>query len=113
MGAIFRFALAGALTSMFPAARLPLGTLGVNMLGCLAIGLLSAAVETSWQLGPNTRALLFVGVLGSFTTFSTFAFESEFLVREGDYWRMFAYVGLHLVLGFALVFIGRALILRA
>lgn len=109
-GAILRFTIDGLVTTLAPAAKIPLGTFAVNMLGCLAIGLLSALSETSLPLGANSRALLFVGVLGSFTTFSTFAFESELMLREGHSGRMLAYAALQVVLGVLLVIIGRALV---
>ncbi|MCB0346257.1 MAG: fluoride efflux transporter CrcB [Bdellovibrionales bacterium] len=111
VGAILRFLISGLVTTLMPAARIPWGTFSVNMLGCFAIGLLSASVETNWTVGAHTRALLFVGVLGSFTTFSTFAFESELILQEGHFWRAASYVSMHVVLGILLVILGRNLVL--
>jgi CrcB protein len=57
----------------------------VNVLGCVAIGLLSELVEARGFLTPETRALLVVGLLGGFTTFSAFANETVSAVRDGAY----------------------------
>lgn len=71
-------AASGAL-SLFPA-----GTLAVNLLGCLAIGFLAAAIEERGAFDPALRVFLLVGVLGGFTTFSSFGFETVALLRDGN-----------------------------
>lgn len=65
-------------------ALFPAGTLAVNLLGCLAIGLVAALVEERGALDPAARVFLLVGVLGGFTTFSTFGYETVALVRDGN-----------------------------
>ena len=74
------------LTSL-PAARLfgaafPLGTLAVNLAGCLLIGVAFGLAERA-LVGPSARLLLMTGFLGGFTTFSTFALESVTLYQDG------------------------------
>lgn len=64
-------------------ALFPLGTLAVNLAGCLAIGVLATLFEDRLAPEPALRAFLRIGILGGFTTFSTFAWESLELVRGG------------------------------
>ena len=61
----------------------PTATFLVNVTGCLAIGLLMVAIAAWWPRSRYVRPLLGVGVLGGFTTFSTYALESRDLVAEG------------------------------
>lgn len=100
LGASFRYLLSGwivgASGTAFPAA-----TLIVNVLGCLAIGLLGGLAEARDLLSPGARLFLVVGMLGGFTTYSTFAYEALQLARLGELARFAAYTLLHLVLGFA------------
>ncbi len=63
----------------------PWSTFGVNVLGCLVFGLMAGAAEHRHVLSPEARAFLLVGVLGGFTTFSTFGFESVQLLRDGQF----------------------------
>jgi CrcB protein len=63
----------------------PVGTFAVNVVGCLVFGAIAGAAEQRVQLDPAVRMLLLVGVLGGFTTFSTYAFESLSLVRDGQF----------------------------
>lgn len=81
-------------------------TLVVNALGCLAIGVLLTLFVESDRFGERGRLLLVVGLLGSFTTFSTFGWETVELLRRGETLAALAHVGLHLVLGLALVGLG-------
>jgi CrcB protein len=65
-------------------ALLPAGTLAVNLLGCLIIGFLASLLEERSTLDPAVRIFLLVGVLGGFTTFSSFGLETMALVRGGN-----------------------------
>jgi CrcB protein len=62
----------------------PLGTFAVNVAGCFVFGLIAGAAEQRIALAPELRMFLLVGVLGGFTTFSSYAFESFALVRDGQ-----------------------------
>jgi CrcB protein len=61
----------------------PFGTFAVNLLGCIVFGLVVGAADQRVPLGAAPRAFLLVGVLGGFTTFSSYAFESFWLLRDG------------------------------
>src|SRR5262245_60864506 len=61
----------------------PSGTLVVNLTGCLVIGVVSY-LSTAYPFGPDARAVLFVGLVGGFTTFSAFGYETLELVRGGS-----------------------------
>jgi CrcB protein len=60
----------------------PVGTLAVNLLGCLAIGFLGGIAEGRRIFDPQIRLLVFVGILGGFTIFSAFAYETASLAHE-------------------------------
>ena len=81
LGAVLRFGMVSA-THRLVGSGFPWGTLLVNVLGSLAIGVLWAMAERA-PLTAAMSAFLFVGVLGSFTTFATFAIESSNLIRDG------------------------------
>jgi len=75
---------------------LPLGTLAVNLLGSLFIGILFAYFHLNTSLSPHLKTFLITGVLGALTTYSTFAIESFFLLEAGDYTHAFANMALNL-----------------
>jgi fluoride exporter len=83
VGSILRYWLSGLAQQAMPMSAFPVGTLAVNVIGCLVIGVLSELIEARGFLTPDTRALLVVGVLGGFTTFSAFANETVSSFRDG------------------------------
>ncbi|MEW6061316.1 MAG: fluoride efflux transporter CrcB [Bacteroidota bacterium] len=62
----------------------PYGTLAVNIIGCLIIGLLMALMQERLAVNTNYRFLLVIGLLGGFTTFSSFSYETFELIRSGS-----------------------------
>lgn len=64
----------------------PYGTLAVNVLGSFLIGFLMTFFEDRFLITPSLRIFLTIGILGGFTTFSTFSYETVALLREGSYW---------------------------
>jgi CrcB protein len=87
----------------------PYGTLTVNLIGCFVIGFLSQLAETHGVFSPQTRAFLFIGILGGFTTFSSFANETYNLFSAGETLNALANIGANVILGLLLVWLGRAL----
>ncbi len=106
-GAIARYLLSGVVQER-AGGLFPWGTLTVNVLGCLVMGLLAGLADARGFMTPGTRALLVVGVLGGFTTFSAFGNETMNLLLDRDLTRAVANVGLNVVLGVAAVWAGRA-----
>lgn len=86
----------------------PFGTLAVNLLGCFVIGALSQLAESRGAFSGETRALLFFGVLGGFTTFSSFGSDTVNLIRSGQMGNALLNVGANVIVGLALVWLGRA-----
>jgi CrcB protein len=87
----------------------PVGTMLVNITGCLAIGFLAAFWAESTGVREEVRLAVLVGVLGGYTTFSTFGRESLELIQDGQWWRVGVYVIGSVVLGLLAVWIGAAL----
>lgn len=107
VGAIARYLLSVAVGARVT-DNFPWGTLSVNLVGCLVIGVLIALAEARGILGAEARLVLFTGVIGSFTTFSTFCFEGVELFRAGSLALGLGYVGTSVGLGLACVWLGRA-----
>lgn len=93
LGATARYLLGGWILHHSLTSKLPLGTFAVNVLGCLVIGMLSAAAERFDFIGPGIRLFLITGLLGGFTTFSAFGFETFFLLRRGEWLIAALYAG--------------------
>jgi CrcB protein len=64
---------------------LPVGTFAVNVVGCVAFGAIVGAAEHRFVLTPEARAFLLVGILGGFTTFSSYTFETFTLMQDGQF----------------------------
>lgn len=75
---------------------LPLGTLVVNLIGSLLVGMLFAYFHFNTSLSPHIKTFLVTGILGALTTYSTFAIESFFLLESGHYIHAFANMALNL-----------------
>jgi len=82
LGSLLRYAAAGT-TYRFVTGIFPWGTMAVNLSGCFIIGFLWAVTERA-VLSPNFKPFVFVGILGGYTTFSTFSLESFHLLRDGE-----------------------------
>ncbi|HPC96122.1 MAG TPA: fluoride efflux transporter CrcB [Sedimentisphaerales bacterium] len=109
IGSVLRYLVSGWLQRLSDAALFPYGTLGVNVLGCLLIGLLGGWADNTELFSPAVRLFLLLGVLGGFTTYSTFGYETVALLRDRQMLAATAYVGLHLLLGFGAVTLGYGL----
>lgn len=107
LGAVLRYGLSG-LVQARTGAVFPYGTLAVNVVGCLLMGVISELAESRGALEPGTRALITVGVLGGFTTFSAFGNETLNLLRDGERALAAGNIAANLVLALAAVWAGRA-----
>ncbi len=103
-GAVARYGLAGWVQDR-TGFQFPWGTLVVNVLGSLLIGAALRYLEAT-PAAPEVRALVTVGLLGAFTTFSTFSYETVGLLEEGALARAAGYSLGSLLLGVVAVYIG-------
>lgn len=83
IGAVLRYGASMGVYSLM-GRSFPYGTLFVNVAGSLLIGVLSVVMLERFDIAPEWRAAVLVGVLGSFTTFSTFSIETLTLLEQGD-----------------------------
>ena len=109
LGAILRYAIGGWVHDLLQNAWFPYGTLVVNVVGCLLIGFLAGLAEQRSLLGPELRVFLFIGILGGFTTFSSFAYETFSLARDAENFAAAINIFAQLVLGLLGVWFGNAL----
>lgn len=110
IGSIARYVIGAAVLQQTGASRFPFGTFVVNIVGCFTIGALAALAEHRGLFGPDTRLFLLTGLLGGFTTFSAFGYETLVLLRRGDTPLAMAYVLLSVLGGVAAVLAGFKLI---
>ena len=94
-------------------AGFPYGTLVVNVLGCFLMGILIEVMAHHWSPSQELRGLLTVGLLGAFTTFSTFSMEVVLLYERGALGQMFLYMALSLLLCVVGIFAGMFLVRAA
>jgi len=110
VGSLARYKMSGWLLHLTMLERFPYSTFAVNVIGCLAAGILAGLVEKHGFFTADTRLFLFTGLLGGFTTFSAFGLDALHLLRRGDLAIAAAYAGLSVVLGLAAVWLGFRLI---
>lgn len=106
IGASLRYLTSGWVQKCFPHSFFPWGTFLVNITGCLLIGLLMGWMNSKQLFSPQIRLLVIVGGLGSFTTFSTFAYESLMLLRDAQWLLVMINTSIQLILGLFAVFVG-------
>ena len=104
-GAISRYGV----SLIFPATKFYYGTLAVNLIGCLLIGITFGLQERE-VLSRPAQLLAVTGFLGGFTTFSTFGLDSFKMIQAGNYGAVAAYVGVSAIAGIALVAVGYGLL---
>jgi CrcB protein len=105
IGAVARYGLAG-LVQRFTTPYFPFGTFAVNILGCFVFGIIAGLAEHRFVIGPQARAFLLIGVLGGFTTFSSFSFETFQLLRDAEIVRASLNAVGQLVAGLFVMWIG-------
>lgn len=92
--------------------RFPLGTLVINVSGSFLIGIIMTLLTERLHPHPNWRLFLVVGILGGYTTFSSFEYETFQAVRDGSGWMAMLYVIGSVVLGYIGVWLGTMLVTR-
>jgi CrcB protein len=104
LGSVLRYLISRALNiTGFP---FPLGTFAVNIVGSLLLGFVLGLALKSGQLSNNTVLFMATGFCGGFTTFSTFAFENQQLLKSGDYFNFAIYTLGSIIVGFTAIFVG-------
>jgi CrcB protein len=83
IGAVLRYYLSGAVYRFVP-SDFPYGNLVVNISGCFTVGLLMTLMEERFLSEPSLRIFLTIGILGGFTTFSSFSYETVALLRDAE-----------------------------
>ncbi len=106
IGAVLRYLAVLSLQVIKTKTGIPLGTLVVNVVGCLLIGFLVALAESSQLVSADAKNFLVIGILGAFTTFSTFGYETFTFLKNGMQFQFFMNVGLQLFLGLLAVWAG-------
>lgn len=107
LGTLLRYGVS-TLVQRHAGLSFPWGTMAVNLLGCFLFGLLWSLLENRVEVTRELRAVVLVGFLGGFTTFSSFAFEAAGLLRDGAWLAAAAHMLGQNALGVALVFLGLA-----
>lgn len=106
IGALTRFYVSAWIGRASGEDFLFVGTMAVNLAGCFFIGVLAFTIGHTTAFSPTMQKLLITGLLGSLTTFSTFAFESLQLLQSQRYGAAVANVGINLFAGLVLVWLG-------
>lgn len=104
IGAIFRFILSGLFQGT---AKFPLGTLSVNVIGSFVLGLITYVGEHSLSLPESSRLFIAVGMLGAFTTMSTFSLETFRLFEQKEYLLLFGNFALNNSLCLVGIYLGK------
>jgi len=94
IGAVLRAYLNGVISHKFP-HDIPVGTLGVNLIGSFIMGVLIAYFMHTTYFSVHTKSFLSTGILGALTTYSTFAIESFFLLQRGQLLLASAFISLN------------------
>ncbi len=104
IGALLRYWVSGIAYNLF-GATFPYGTLAVNLVGSFLIGFFYEVLEDT-LISPDIRVMIFIGIFGAFTTFSSFSLETVNLLRDGEFWLGTWNILLNNVLGILLVIFG-------
>lgn len=109
LGGMLRYLTSTTLQNLINPGSFPIGTFGVNIIGCLIIGFIAQLSEARAVFSPDVRIFLMVGILGGFTTFSSFGYETVQLIREGEFLLALGNAAGQLILGLIMVYIGYVL----
>ena len=106
LGTVFRYFLSSFIYSNVKTPTFPYANLIINVSGSFLIGLLAELFEARLLVSPTTRVALLTGVLGGYTTFSSFAFETFSLLRDGQVGLAMLNVSTSIGLGLGAVWLG-------
>ena len=107
IGSVLRYLVSGWVQQTTKSASFPFGTLAVNVIGCFIFGFLAQLAEARGVFASESRLFVFVGILGGFTTFSSFGNETLNLARDSQMMNALANVGANLIIGLFAVWLGR------
>ena len=107
IGAVLRYLISGCVQDLTQSLAFPHGTLAVNITGCFLIGIFSHIFESQAGMTAEMRLLLMVGLLGSFTTYSTFGNETINLLQDQRLFLALLNIATHIILGLSAVLLGR------
>lgn len=107
VGTLARYGL-GGLVQRHAGAGFPWGTVAVNAAGCFVFGIVWALAAERSLLRGEARTIILIGFFGAFTTFSSFAFETTQMLRDGQWGRAIANIGLQNTAGLVLLIVGAA-----
>lgn len=105
LGAVSRYWMAGIIYGLF-GREFPHGTLFINVSGSFLMGFLSEVLSQRFPVSPEYRAAILIGFLGAYTTFSSFAIETYYLIEQGTYLKAVANIFLSVFLCIGAVWIG-------
>ncbi|MBP6210450.1 MAG: fluoride efflux transporter CrcB [Anaerolineales bacterium] len=107
IGSVLRYLVSGYVQESARRLDFPYGILAVNLIGCFVIGLLAQVSEKFGAFSDESRAFIFVGILGGFTTFSSFGNDTVNLMRQEMMNHAFLNIGSNVILGLFAVWLGR------
>ncbi len=105
LGTYSRFVIVTWVTQL-AGTEFPFGTLAVNLIGCLIIGFIAGLPNGANMIPPYVRLFIMTGIIGGFTTFSSYQYESFLLVKDGLFLRSLTNLAGSMILGFLIVAIG-------
>ena len=106
IGSALRYLVGGWAQGLSKSLDFPYGTLTVNLIGCFVIGFLGELAEARGIFTSETRLLIFIGLLGGFTTFSSFGNDTLNLARSGQMLNALTNVAVNIIFGLLLVWLG-------
>jgi CrcB protein len=107
-GTLLRYWLSGYVARQY-GETFPWGTMAVNLIGCLVTGAVFYVTEERFLINPTVRTVILIGLLGGFTTFSSYGLQTFTLLRDGEYGLATLNVVTSNVLGLFMVWAGYAL----
>ena len=105
IGTLLRF-LTTQIINKYTVISFPIGTVVVNLIGCLLIGVLAGFFSERLTSDSNLFLFLTIGCLGGFTTFSAFAIESQVFIQNGEFLKLAAYISIQVLIGIMLAVLG-------